>query len=479
MALVTNNAFVSSRLHRGMRAHLKHTFSRIDVLDLHGSTKVAGPLGHARPGVDENVFEIAQGVAASVLIRGPAAGGRGVRYASLVGTRNQKLSRLASGALPSFEHVGSSAPFHSFASEQACPPEYETFHPLDQLFGFHSVCAKPGRDGLLVGFDADDLLAGLERRRREVQREVLSELTEAERKLRRLPLSEPLSRQRLIPYAYRPFDTRLAYYDPRVWTRPLTRLFERLDQGPFLLTSRLVKDARFAHVFAASALPDVIFLSASSSVNAYAFPAGALSPRLAAALVPGGQSSASQVLAYIYAVLHSDLYRQRYWPALVRDFPRIPAVSNESLFARLVECGQRLLSLHLNELAPDPGLCPRFRDGGNRKVLQVGERGCAVPGGGGFGRLAINTESAFEGVRLEAYELCVGGYQVAQKWLRDRRRAGRSLSDGDCAQYSRLVGSLAESVQQMRAIDAAIGAHGGFAAAFAAAPRLKRSSVSQ
>ena len=79
---------------------------------------------------------------------------------------------------------------------------------------------------------------------------------------------------------------------------------------------------------------------------------------------------------------------------------------------------------------------------------------------GRTGRVYINKTQHFDGVPLEVWNFYVGGYQVCQKWLKDRK--GRVLSYDDLRHYGFVVSALFETIGTMSEIDAAIAAHGGW-----------------
>ena len=473
VGMVGNSTFLSGRLYRGMRGSLGRTFDAVEVVDLHGSARK----GRAAPGTprDENVFDVGQGVAVVVMRRGGASSQDAPRvdYAELRGSRAQKQHALAADTVPAAVPVRPRAPYHLWVPAAEAPDEYAAFLPLDALFSFHSVGGKPGNDAVLVGFDPDEVLSQLQK----VRASLDSGANEAAQKLARRPVDAPFERARVAPYAYRPFDTRYVYDEPAIWTRPVPALRRRLDGEPLLLTSRVVNDHAFAHVFASRILPDVILLSPTSSVNCHAFPASAIvvepvERALGRAVPPRA------LFAYAYAILHSPAYRVRYAPALALDYPRIPLVGKATLFDGLAALGAELLALHLMDadVALEPSELPRFVDGGDRRVTQAGN-----PRGGGLtdttddaGKLYVNAVSYFDPVPIASWQHRIGGYQVLRKWLLDRKRAGRTLSDADIAHYRRVVASVGRSLAIAGRIDACIAEHGGWPAAFIDAVRVER-----
>jgi len=188
------------------------------------------------------------------------------------------------------------------------------------------------------------------------------------------------------------------------------------------------------------------------------------------------------VFHYIYGVLHSPTYRARYAEFLKIDFPRVPLTSKLDLFRALAAKGADLVALHIMEdnypaaswtvagrpspfaspitRFPVPGDnlvdkgCPRYFPPGHR-LAQEAEPLAA-------GRVYIGAEDPktgkrgqyFEGVPPEVWQFHIGGYQVCEKWLKDRR--GRQLSYEDLTHYQRIVVALNETIRLMAEIDAAI-----------------------
>jgi predicted helicase len=150
------------------------------------------------------------------------------------------------------------------------------------------------------------------------------------------------------------------------------------------------------------------------------------------------------VFFYAYAIFHSPTYRERYAEFLKRDFPRLPLTSDLALFATLAEKGEDLVGLHLMTSPVLNKLITRFPEGGDNVVERV--RYDAANG-----RVYINKGQYFEGVPEEVWQFRVGGYQVLDKWLKDRR--SRTLSFNDIQHYQRIVVALSETRRLMPEID--------------------------
>ena len=175
------------------------------------------------------------------------------------------------------------------------------------------------------------------------------------------------------------------------------------------------------------------------------------------------------VFDYIYAVLHSPTYRTRYTEFLKSDFPRVPLTSDVKQFRVLSGLGAELVGLHLLEspklgkpIARYPVTGPNIVEKGFPKYLAPGEpepgKGTPLPAG----RVYISkpeTQSGakgqyFEGVPSEVWNFHIGGYQVCEQWLKDRR--GRTLTYDDLEHYCKVVTALNETIRLMADIDTAI-----------------------
>ena len=159
------------------------------------------------------------------------------------------------------------------------------------------------------------------------------------------------------------------------------------------------------------------------------------------------------IFDYIYAVFHSPTYRQRYAEFLKIDFPRVPMTASRDLFKRLCILGEELVALHLLQSPYLSQLITRYPVVGDN-IVEKGFPKFAVYEEGQPGYVYINKTQYFEGVPKEVWEFHVGGYQVCEKWLKDRR--GRQLSFDDLMHYQKVVVALKETMRLMEEIDRAI-----------------------
>jgi len=473
--MITNNTFLSGRIHRGMRESLTESFQLRSILNLHGSQKVDF-LG-AEGATDENVFDILQGVSISILTRVPTK--PQLSYEELVGSRQKKYHLLSSHTTSRSNNLDPEKPYFLWIPRSSkATDEYQRYESLGSLFTFCSVSGKPGDDNLLVSLAQDEVLPKLLDFRRMLRNGSLPKLTEAGRNLAMLPQNKSFNPLLIIRYAYRPFDIRFTYYDADIWTRAVKPLKACVDGSPILLATKIVKDSSFSHVFVTRQFADVIFLSNTSSVNCYSFPCNHHVEGMNLDLERGGQDgnlhivsfaeklgehiTATDAFGYIYAILHSPVYRVRYFEFLQYDFPRLPLTENSDLFRVLARLGGELVALHLMESPKLAKFLAEFSAGKNHEVEKISWSNKTV-------WLDKAMTTGFKGVSDEVWNFHIGGYQVCEKWLKDRR--GRTLSKEDIEHYQKIVVAISETIRIMAEIDQVIEAHGGWPGAFITSPK--------
>lgn len=146
---------------------------------------------------------------------------------------------------------------------------------------------------------------------------------------------------------------------------------------------------------------------------------------------------------YIYAVLHCPSYRERYAEFLKSDFPRIPYPDDPTTFKALATKGAELRDLHLMESDALDDLITTYPEAGDNNVIKPRYED---------GKVWINESQYFGGVPEVAWNFYIGGYQPAQKWLKDRKT--RTLEVDDIMHYQRIIVALTQTDRIMKEIDA-------------------------
>ena len=159
------------------------------------------------------------------------------------------------------------------------------------------------------------------------------------------------------------------------------------------------------------------------------------------------------LLDYMYAILHSLSYRKKYKAFLKIDFPRIPYPNDKSSFWGLVLLGGKLRKSHLLESDNTQYKFSSYPHDGNNKVTRKINKDDweLYNTEDKLGRIWINDEQYFDEIPLIAWEFYIGGYQPAQKWLKDRKE--RELSFDDILHYQKIISSLMETDRIMKEID--------------------------
>jgi predicted helicase len=159
------------------------------------------------------------------------------------------------------------------------------------------------------------------------------------------------------------------------------------------------------------------------------------------------------LLDYIYAVLHSPTYRDKYKEFLKIDFPRVPYPEDQHTFWQLVELGFQLRQLHLMESPKTEEYITTYpKDGSNEITTKIGKKDWELfDTENQLGRIWINDTQNFDNIPLTAWEFYIGGYQPAQKWLKDRK--GRTLDYDDILHYQKIIVVLSKTNEIMNKID--------------------------
>ena len=510
VGFITNHSYLDNPTFRGMRESLTATFAKAYLLDLHGNAKKKerAPDG----GKDQNVFDIQQGVAVSVLVNGAVnIGGRlNCFHADLWGTREELkgcgkyewLCRNHAGTA-TWVKLSPKSELYLFVPRDATLfDEYQKGWKLPDVFPVNSVGIATHRDKLAIQWTAEDIeqvIADFSVRTTEAARHFFDLGRDArDWKVSLAQDDVRLSEGRVIPILYRPFDRRFTYYTGKSrgfigMPRPKVMRHMLIGENIALCTGRagqVIGADNWDVAFVSKYPTDLnLFRRGGNCVfPLYTYPENS-SGRLDSASqlnferefvkavgsatnlaittksIPDPEVTVdpNDLFYYIYAVLYSPEYRRRYADFMKSDFPRIPLPGNRSLFMALASIGRKLVAIHLMEttltakcIFPVCGVAL-----GDSPVESVRY---TPPSNELPGRVWINGNQYFEGVAPSIWAFTIGGYRPAEKWLKDRK--GRSLSKDDIAQYSKIIAALAETRRRMTGIDDIIDRHGGWPAAF-------------
>lgn len=507
LAMVTNHRYLTNRTFRGMRRQWSELFPFARVLDLHGnrSAKEVSPI---EP--DENVFDIEQGVAIGLFVRGGASSTsferRDVWGPRAAAGSGGKYSFLESHSVltTNWEAFQPTPPDWLYSpaidADESLRAEFQSGLSLLELMpGVLGPNGKPQsglatmQDGFALSFSVKELEEKVERflrtADREEARQVFGTLCNPQQwdyeEAKRV-LASGEWRRKITRIGYSPLDFRYTVYDPAVAVHLRRRLSAHLFNRDNLClvigeSGREVSGEQWDAVACVKGLLQLNYFrrNGSPTLPLYVYDVEAshdgatgrrvnlsqprlrqIADGLGLATTKTGQVlglTPEDVFYYAYASLHSPGYRGRYATLLQNAFPRLMLPRQRSLFFALVELGERLVALHCLELPTSTGEFVRCPVGSGVRVEKVTWMDDCV-------WLDQDRTYGFGGITRELWDFHVGGYRVCQKWLKDRRR--RQLTSEDTLAYRRVVSAVSETIAIMRRIDRAIEDHGGWPNAF-------------
>ena len=506
---ITNHAFIDNPTFRGMRWHFLETFDRIIIIDLHGNVmkQEAPPTGQK----NENVFDIQQGVAVAILSKTLKPLQHCIlSHGDLWGTRSEKYSALTESAIQDLVRIelNPSEKFFFFCPhDDAFSSEYSEWPQISEIFQVFAGGFITARDHFVVDMDKDVLLRRIEQLRNkkltddEIREQFFLGMGSEKypdgdtRGWKLSPARDSLRRdsnwkEKARLCLYRPFDERWVYWTESMvdWPRPETNGHLLNDGNIGLVFMRQVaSSSAYTHIMVSRSPVDAracysnkgimslapLYLhDGSTSRSQTLFSDGEefvtnLKPEFAnifSGFVDKKKASIDQqIFDYMVGVLGSKAFRKRYESLLKIDYPRIPIPKDKNLFTKISILGGVLSRLQLLEEKIPLVEQPKFFGSKDAVVSKVShdEDGIWIDSGS---RGVENATSGFAGVTEEVFNFEIGGYQVCDKWFKDRR--GRSLSPTEILHARKMLGSISRMILTQSEIDKVIESHGGFPGAF-------------
>jgi predicted helicase len=498
LGFITNHGYLDNPTFRGMRQSLLSSFNWRQVVDLHGNAKKKeiAPDGSS----DNNVFDIQQGVAIGLFAKlfNTKTSKNIINRSDLFGDRENKYLALSAASLYSLpsDVLYPSTPFYLFVQQdQTYRKEYEEMLLLSEITHLHSVGIVTARDNLTIAFTSDEIWERVQRFSKLTEEAARDEfhlradvrdwkISFAQSDLN----SKPLSRDLVKPILYRPFDTRFTYFTGKnkgFIGQPAAAVMSHMMsiENIGLMTTRKVEVGTFGHALCSRAITESHSVSLKE-VN-YLFPLW-LRPdeqginfsirkrpnftpeflRLLCASLGVKQEgehglpanvTPEDIFNYTYAIFYSPIYRTRYFEFLKIDFPRLPLPRNLQLFRKLSKLGSDLVSFHLLESLSLEHSNNNFIGSQSVAIEKISWSQKTV-------WIDKDKSTGFNGVSEEVWNFQIGGYQVCEKWLKDRK--GRTLAGEDIIHYQRVIVALYETIRLMKEVDAVIEQYGSWPTAF-------------
>jgi predicted helicase len=512
LAYISNNSFIDGIIHRQMRKNLLESFDKIYILDLHGNAKKKEVCPDGTP--DQNVFDIMQGVSINLFVKTGKKkknelaqvfhfdlfGKREFKYDFLKMNSIQKMTwSLLEGQYPNYLFV---------LKDSKASSNYNNGFSLDEIWNKTNTGVETGKDIFFISDDEKELFNRFENITQETIVKFQIKDGSSFRFLTNLQKSS-FSKSNIQRYLSKPFDFKFCYYDPKILRRASFEIQKELikKKNIAIICKRgrlLGNNDVYSHISICNTVTDKNFLADQSYIfPLYLYPdttaqqtidqsrgrtpnlnmeiVNQIADRLGLTFVPEpletehalSRSSFApiDILDYIYAILHSPTYREKYKEFLKIDFPRVPYPSVET-FWQLVKLGGELRQIHLLESPVIENYITQYpEDGSNivekirteHSVLEMAPEASVSYADGVFKsserdplyyqkmKIYINDTQYFDNVPELALNFYIGGYQPAQKWLKDRK--GRTLQFEDILHYQKIIVALCETDRIMKEID--------------------------
>jgi len=483
LAYINNHSFLDNPTFRGMRWNLLKSFDKIYIINLHGNTlkKETAPDGSA----DQNVFDIMQGVSVNIFVRTKHEQTdrlAQVFYSEIYGKRSEKYDFLLDNSLQSdtmlWQPVEIEEPYYFFVpKDNYNKPEYEKGFAINKIFDVYATGIVTMGDNFIIDENKNIIKNRIVKlKSKEYDETGLNKEFSLGKNYSKWIMGNIsriiLDESKFVKINYRPFDTRWTYFDNNLIWRWRVNVMQHFlkDKNAGLVVGRQAITDNWSHIQVSNTIIDNRIHYSNKGIPVliplYLYPKNdklfsneKRKPNLNETIIneisqqTGLQFTEEKeetqntfapidILDYIYAVLHSPSYREKYKEFLKIDFPRVPYPENAERFWKLAELGEKLRLLHLMEsVEPQNGLADYPIAGSNEIEKPQYENS----------KVYINDTQYFDNIPLVAWNFYIGGYQPAQKWLKDRK--GRTLNFEDIQHYQKIIKVLKETEEVMRKVD--------------------------
>jgi type I restriction-modification system DNA methylase subunit len=506
LGYIINNAILKAITHRQMRRVILDEYSKLHVLNLHGSSKPPEqvPVGVQEDQnigeIDKNVFDIQQGVTFLIcdsFCQNAAIEDARILYGDLWGTRERKLGCLGQRTI--LDHVEKTLspkdPYWFFIEhDDSFETEFNQWSSLTDIFTKHISGIQSGRDGFVSAIDrgtvekrVQDIIRGRswEEVAPGIERPVWNGFSfEKFKNATKKDIGKFIKEWLVLP-----FDVRPLIYHPSIIKRMRGNIMESLTKENIGFCSvRQLYAEGWHHIFVVNSLVSDTAISNKSREYNYVFPltihnggnieseesrGNNINPVILESVVEKIKTKPVDLFHYIYGILHSGDYRSRYAAQLRTDFPRIPFPKDSKLFTEISKLGVNLVSLHLLD-ASYPKCSNHIKDVLEKSFLELkvsNSNTFVSPGHPKFskGRIYLNKNCYIDSVREDIWNYRIGGYQICHKWLKDRKSIGQDgsmLTEVCLDQYRKVLTAISESIKSSETIDTLIVKFGGWPNAF-------------
>jgi predicted helicase len=479
LGFITNHGYLDNPTFRGMRESLMNSFDEIYLLDLHGNSlkKEKCPDGSK----DENVFDIRQGTAIALFIKTKSKNSKKVFHSELWGMRKEKYDWLINNDITTtkWQEIAPKSEFYLFLPrDEELLELYEKSPKITDVFPVNSVGIVTARDRLTIQFTPEKVwttILNFSKMDEDLARSAYSlgkDARDWKVKLAQKDLIySGVDRKKIVPILYRPFDIRYTYYTgksrgfhcmPRrnvmrhMMFDNLGLIFHKREElqisyGHFLVTGNIIEHGGLSskttcYLAPLYLYPDPDQKDLFSDLKESKERKPNISEKIFSALSETykAKPNPEDIFYYIYAVFYSNTFRTKYAEFLKTDFPRVPFTKDKHLFKKLAEYGKHLAELHLMQSPELDSPVAKFQGTGDKRVDKIKYDKKNE-------RVYINKDQYFEGIPENIWQYYIGGYQVCNKWLKDRK--GKVLFLNDIKHYCKVATAIKHTINIQKSID--------------------------
>ncbi len=514
IGMITNNSYLSGLIHRGMRKNLLESFNVIYILNLHGNSRIGEKCPDGSKDENVFDIQQGVSIALFIKDKKQKGLGKAF-YQDVYGAREAKYEYLNKHNIVStkWKKLLPLEPYYFFVEKDfSGRARYEKFLSVQDIFIQSSSGVTTHRDHFVVGFTKEeikqrmrafisDLPDDLVRQAFNLKDTHDFKLKEVREKLKKEDWKDSI-----LPYSYRPFDDRYICYRPELIDRgrlDVMQHFTKENLGLTIMRQYLYEPVKiYNYVFCVDKISDrrlfisnrgagfvfplYLYQKTKSPRERFTFGGAMLlfepqaeyivkKPNLSETVIEKltkayaphvppyeggikGGVSPEQIFFYIYAVLYSNIYRTKYAEFLKIDFPRVPFTKDYKMFSKMAGYGESLVDLHLLKSTELDSPAARFQGKGDNKIEKLKYNPSSLlplnkarMGGVNKESVYINQTQYFEGITPEVWEYQIGGYQVCNKWLKDRKE--RALSLDGIQTYCRMITAIQKTIEIQKKID--------------------------
>ena len=501
LAFINPHGFLDNPTFRGMRWNLLKTYDKIYTIDLHGNSKKKETCPDGS--LDQNVFDIMQGVSINIFVKTGKKKSNTlgkVFHNDLYGKRDFKYRYLNENSINSIEFTelpNIEPQYFMVQKDFEAQKSYDKGFSISELFPLNNVGIVTSRDSFVIDEKNEILKSRIKEFFELSKDEILNKFKIRENKSWKIDEVKIKAKEFLEKdiklISYRPFDNRYVYYNNDFIERNRIEVMQHFLKENFGLTlcKQFKTGQSYQHSFITNKMIESCQVSNKTSEITSTFPlylypeinaqqtiekSTERTPNLNQDIVEQIAKKLDltfvaekdeipktvqdnkcffpiDILDYIYAVLHSPSYREKYKEFLKIDFPRVPYPKNHHVFKQLVALGSTLRQTHLLEpMFVEDDFITYPNHGDNMVAKNFGSKSWELfDEKNQIGRVWINDEQYFNNVSKTVWEFYIGGYQPAQKWLKDRK--GSQLKYEDILHYQKIIVALSETDRLMKDID--------------------------